>query len=78
MGAEKGKKGKVNLMFLVGSRVLKRLSVMSLREQALTATLKWVKLNFYFCDHIATSFLFQQIANNFFFFQILKNIIFSS
>ncbi|XP_014276906.1 alanyl-tRNA editing protein Aarsd1-A [Halyomorpha halys] len=39
MGAEKGKKGKVNLMFLAGGRVLKRLSVMLEREQALTGIL---------------------------------------
>lgn len=39
VGAEKGKKGKVNLMFLVGGRVLKRLSTMFEREQALTGIL---------------------------------------
>lgn len=39
MGAEKGKKGKTNLLFLVGGRVLKRLSTMLQREQALTAIL---------------------------------------
>lgn len=42
LGAEPGKKGKTNLRFLVGNRVLKVFQTMLDREKALTALLKYV------------------------------------
>ena len=45
MAVEKGKKGRVNLVFVVGDRVLNYLAVCYERETVFTSMLKYVLVN---------------------------------